>query len=98
MKGMNSLAYKLWFRAYSILNSNTVKEKKDKKIYKINKLLIKTNSKLYFQKGQNITSNKFNRFIHTNTNNSNLNPFYVYGFSDAEATFVVAIKLLRDLI
>jgi len=64
MKGMNSLAYKLWFRAYSILKLNTIsnEEKKYKKLNKINKILNKINSKL----NPNFKlSNKFNRSIHT---------------------------------
>lgn len=69
MKGMNSLAYKLWFRAYKILKINKVsplfpstqwkgagsEDKKYKKINKINKLLNKTNSKLKFKKSQNFS-------------------------------------------
>ena len=92
MKGMNSLAYKLWFRAYSILKLNTIsnEEKKYKKLNKINKILNKTNSKL----NPNLKlSNKFHRSIHTSptANNSIINPFYMSGFSDAEASFVIAI-------
>jgi len=52
MKGMKSLSFKLWLRAHSILNSNMDNEKKFKKLNKINKLLIKTNSKL---KSTNLT-------------------------------------------
>jgi LAGLIDADG endonuclease len=92
MKGLNSLSFKLWLRAYNILKLNKVssEEKKYNKIYKINKLLNKINSKL--KKSENfILSNKFNRSIHTNVNNSNLNPIYISGFYDAEATFLIAI-------
>lgn len=78
MKGMKSLSFKLWLRAHSILNSNMDNEKKFKKLNKINKLLIKTNSKL---KSTNLTlSQKFNRSVHTNSNNSNINPYYITGF------------------
>ena len=81
MKGMNSFSFKLWFRAYNKLNKVSSEEKKYKKIYKINQLLNKTNSKLNFKKRENfILSNKFNRSIHTNANYSNLNPFYISGF------------------
>jgi hypothetical protein len=45
-------------------------------------------------KGSLILANNVNlgkRSLHTSSNISNLNPFYVTGFSDAESTFVVSI-------
>jgi hypothetical protein len=90
MKGMKSFQFKLWSRAFNILNLNKTssEKKKNNKIYKINKIL----NKFKIKKSENyILSNKFNRSIHTNVNKSNLNPFYISGFSDAESTFVIAI-------
>jgi hypothetical protein len=116
MKGMKSLSYKIWSRAYYKANSNpdNKQTKTFTKLCKINKLLIKTNSKLNFKNefpisnlSKTVSNRKIsrgsvspvlgykvtlgNRSTHTSSNISNLNPFYVSGFSDAESSFVVSI-------
>jgi len=91
MKGIKSLVFKLWLRAYYKTKSNSNYNKTFKNLCKINKLLTKTNFKLnnknkfLISNLSNIVSNNNNvklgnKSYHTSSNISNLNPFKQLSF------------------
>src|SRR6185312_8506834 len=89
MKGIKSLVFKLWLRAYYKTKSNSNYNKTFQNLCKINKLLTKTNFKLnnknkfLISNLSNIVSNNVklgNKSYHTSSNISNLNPFKQLSF------------------
>jgi len=91
MKGIKSLVFKLWLRAYYKTKSNSNYNKTFQNLCKINKLLTKTNFKLnnknkfLISNLSNIVSNNNNvklgnKSYHTSSNISNLNPFKQLSF------------------